>query len=120
MKLKINYRSAIGSINHLSSATPPDLLFAVSTLSQYVETPGLKHWQAFLHVLKYFSGSWDQGLYYPRQTSETILAFSNTDWGNFNVTRRSTTGYLTCFHHCLVFWKTCKQPSVSISTAKAE
>ncbi|MBW0511186.1 hypothetical protein O181_050901 [Austropuccinia psidii MF-1] len=95
MKLKTNYRSAIGRINYLSSATQPDLLFAVSTLSQYLKTPGLRLWQAFLHVLKYLSGSWDQGLYYPRQTSEKITAFRDPDWGNFHVTHRLTTGYLT-------------------------
>ncbi|MBW0478456.1 hypothetical protein O181_018171 [Austropuccinia psidii MF-1] len=120
MNLKTNYRSAIGRINYLSSATRPDLSFAVSTLSQYLKTPGLKNWQAFLHVLKYLSGSRDQGLYYPRQTSKTITAFSDADWGNCNVICRSTTGYLTCFHQCLVFWKTHKQPSVSISPEEAE
>ncbi|MBW0504460.1 hypothetical protein O181_044175 [Austropuccinia psidii MF-1] len=62
----------------------------------------------------------DRELYYPRQTSETISAFSNADWGNCNATHRLTTGYLTCFHQCLVFWETRKQPSVSISTAEAE
>ncbi|MBW0588608.1 hypothetical protein O181_128323, partial [Austropuccinia psidii MF-1] len=50
-KLKANYRSAIGSINYLSTATRPDLSFAVSALSQYLDRPGIKHWQAFLHVL---------------------------------------------------------------------
>ncbi|MBW0487484.1 hypothetical protein O181_027199 [Austropuccinia psidii MF-1] len=52
-KLKINYRSAIRSINFLSTATRPDLLFAVSALSQYLEKTGIKHWKAFNHVLKY-------------------------------------------------------------------
>ncbi|MBW0572010.1 hypothetical protein O181_111725 [Austropuccinia psidii MF-1] len=36
-KLKENYRSAIGSINYLSTATRPDLSFAISALSQYLE-----------------------------------------------------------------------------------
>ncbi|MBW0533978.1 hypothetical protein O181_073693 [Austropuccinia psidii MF-1] len=55
--LKVNYRSAIGSIDYLSTATRPDLSFSVSTLSQYLEWPGMKHWQAFLHFLKYLRGS---------------------------------------------------------------
>ncbi|MBW0535014.1 hypothetical protein O181_074729 [Austropuccinia psidii MF-1] len=60
--IKVNYRSAIGSINYLSTATRPDLSFAVSALSQYLERPGIKHWQAFLHVLKYLRGSCDRPL----------------------------------------------------------
>ncbi|MBW0478482.1 hypothetical protein O181_018197 [Austropuccinia psidii MF-1] len=49
--LKINLRSAVGSINYLSSTTQPHLSFTVSTLSQYLECPGIQHWDAFLHVL---------------------------------------------------------------------
>ncbi|MBW0487858.1 hypothetical protein O181_027573 [Austropuccinia psidii MF-1] len=89
-KLKTSYRNVIGSINYLSTATRPDLLFA------------------------------NRGLYYPIQTSKTVTAFRNTDWGNFRVTRRSTTGYLTCFHQFPVFWNTLKKPYVSISTEEAE
>ncbi|MBW0529782.1 hypothetical protein O181_069497 [Austropuccinia psidii MF-1] len=95
-KLNTNYRSAIGSINYLSTATRPDLLCAVITISKYLESAGLRHWQAFLHVLKYFNGSRNKVLYYPRRKSNGITAFSNAYWGNCQVTRHSTTGYLTC------------------------
>ncbi|MBW0545926.1 hypothetical protein O181_085641 [Austropuccinia psidii MF-1] len=118
--LKVNYRSAIGSINYLSTATRPDLSFSVSTLSQYLERPGIKHWQAFLHVLKYLRGSISVGLCYPVNKSNGITAYSDADWGNCRITRQSTTGYLARFHNCLVLWKTRKQPLVSISTAEAE
>ncbi|MBW0467472.1 hypothetical protein O181_007187 [Austropuccinia psidii MF-1] len=119
-KLNTNYRSAIGSINYLSTATQPHLSFAVSTLPQYLESPGLTHWQAFLHVLKDFNGSQNKGLYYPRGKSNGVTAFSDADWGNCQVTHHPTTGYLACFHRCLIFWKTRKQPSISISTGEAE
>ncbi|MBW0515470.1 hypothetical protein O181_055185, partial [Austropuccinia psidii MF-1] len=111
--LRVNYRSAIGSINYLSTATRPDLSFAVSCLSQYLENPGLKHWQAFMHVLRYLKGSLDVGLRYPRGGSQGITAWSDADWGNCRSTRRSVTGYLATFHGCLVLWKTRKQPSWS-------
>ncbi|MBW0505654.1 hypothetical protein O181_045369 [Austropuccinia psidii MF-1] len=118
--LKVNYRSAISSINYLITATRPDLSFSVSTLSQYLEQPGIKHWQAFLHVLKYLRGSISIGLCYPVDKNNGITAYSDTDWGNFRITRRSTTGYLARFHNFLVLWKMRKQPSVSISMAEAE
>ncbi|MBW0574447.1 hypothetical protein O181_114162, partial [Austropuccinia psidii MF-1] len=99
--LKINFRSAIGSLNYLSTATRPDLSFAVSTLSQYLEKPGIKHWSAFLHVLKYLKGSQELGLLYKRGKQNGIEAYSDADWGN-------------------LLWKSRKQPTVSISTAEAE
>ncbi|MBW0572930.1 hypothetical protein O181_112645 [Austropuccinia psidii MF-1] len=62
--LWVSYRSAIGSINYLSTATCPDLSFVVSSLSQFLDRPGIKHWQGFLHVLRYLNSSQDLGLTY--------------------------------------------------------
>ncbi|MBW0529850.1 hypothetical protein O181_069565, partial [Austropuccinia psidii MF-1] len=118
--LGISYRSAIGSINYLSTATRPDLSFAVSSLSQFLERPGLLHWKAFLHVLRYLRGTPDLGLVYSRGSDGGVRAYSDADWGNCRSTRRSTTGYLVLFNNCLTTWKTRKQPSVSLSTAEAE
>ncbi|MBW0522184.1 hypothetical protein O181_061899 [Austropuccinia psidii MF-1] len=118
--LKIKFRSAIGSLNYLSTATHPDLSFAVSTLSQYLEKTGIKHWSAFLHVLKYRKGSQELGLLYKRSKHNRIEAYSDTDWGNCRATTRSVTGYLAKFNDCTVLWKSRKQPTVLISTAEAE
>ncbi|MBW0483513.1 hypothetical protein O181_023228 [Austropuccinia psidii MF-1] len=118
--LKINFRSAVGSINYLSSATQPYLFFAVSTLSQYLEFPGIRHCHAFLHVLHYIEGTQDLGLNYPANLPKGIVAWSDADWGNCRETRRSVTGFLAAFHGCLILWKTRKQPSVSTSMAEAD
>ncbi|MBW0483205.1 hypothetical protein O181_022920 [Austropuccinia psidii MF-1] len=48
--LNINFRSAVGSINYLSTATHPNHFFADSSLSQLMETPGFTHWQSLLEV----------------------------------------------------------------------
>ncbi|MBW0491805.1 hypothetical protein O181_031520 [Austropuccinia psidii MF-1] len=114
--LGISYCSAIGSINYLSTTTRPDLSFAVSSLLQFLECPGLLHWKAFLHVLRYLLSTRGLGLVYSRGNDSGVKAYSNADWGNC----RSTTGYMVLFNNCLTTWKTRKQPSVSLSTAEAE
>ncbi|MBW0535337.1 hypothetical protein O181_075052, partial [Austropuccinia psidii MF-1] len=118
--LGVNYRSAIGSINYLSTGTRPDLSYAVSSLSQFLEKPGFLHWQAFLHVLRYLKGTPDVGLVYSGGCLVGVEAYSDADWGNCPETRRSITGWLATFGKNLVLWKTRKQPSVSISTTEAE
>ncbi|MBW0534400.1 hypothetical protein O181_074115 [Austropuccinia psidii MF-1] len=118
--LGVNYRSAIGSINYLSTATRPDLSHAVSSLSQFLENPGINHWNGFLHVLRYLKGTQDLGLVYTKNDHFGIVGYSDADWGNCRSTRRSVTGFLAQFCGNLVLWKTRKQPSVSISTAEAE
>ncbi|MBW0485591.1 hypothetical protein O181_025306 [Austropuccinia psidii MF-1] len=102
-----------------SHSTRP-LSFAVSCLSQYLEKPGIQHWKAFLHVLKYLRGRQDVGLCYMQNKKSGLVSSSDADWGNCRETQRSTSGFLAQMHGCLIFWKTRKQPSVSISTAEAE
>ncbi|MBW0513918.1 hypothetical protein O181_053633 [Austropuccinia psidii MF-1] len=118
--LAVNYRSAIGRINYLSTATRPDLSQSVSSLSQFLENPGVQHWNAFLHVLRYLKGTQDMGLVYSTDGTGGIKAYSDTNWGNCQQTRRLVTGYLATFNNSLILWKTRKQPSVSFSTAEAE
>jgi hypothetical protein len=44
--LNVNYRALIGLPNYLSVLTRPDILFAVSVLSQHLEKPGIQHYEA--------------------------------------------------------------------------
>ncbi|MBW0523127.1 hypothetical protein O181_062842 [Austropuccinia psidii MF-1] len=118
--LNVSYRSAIGCINYLSTATRPDLSYSVSALSQFLENPGIRHWKAFLHVLKYLKGTQDLGLTYPKNINAGIVAYTDADWGNCSTTRRSVTGFLATMCGSLILWKTRKQPTVSLSTSEAE
>ncbi|MBW0487894.1 hypothetical protein O181_027609 [Austropuccinia psidii MF-1] len=118
--LNVNYHSAIGSLSYLSTATRPDLSFAVSTLSQFLESPGIQHWNSFLHVLKYLKGTSSIGLTYCRNNLEPPTAYSDADWGSCRVSRKSVTGYLITIHNNPGIWKTRKQPTISLSSAEAE
>lgn len=52
-QLNINYRSAIGLLNHLSQYTRPDISFAVSSLARFNAKPGMTHWKEVRKVWKY-------------------------------------------------------------------
>ncbi|MBW0546946.1 hypothetical protein O181_086661, partial [Austropuccinia psidii MF-1] len=118
--LVTSYRSTMGTLSYLSVATRPDISFAVSSLSQFLENPGIGHWNAFLHVLSYLKGTSDLGLLYVSKGDSGLCAYSDADWGNCKQTRQSATGFTISFNNCLIIWKTCKQPTVSLSTAEAE
>ena len=59
---KIPYREAIGSLMWAAVATWPDIAFAVSLLSQFLENPGKIHSNAVKRVLKYLKGTKDYKL----------------------------------------------------------
>ena len=52
---KVPYREAVGSLMYATVATHPDITFAISTLSQFLENPGFVHWEAVKRVLRYLS-----------------------------------------------------------------
>ncbi|MBW0531847.1 hypothetical protein O181_071562 [Austropuccinia psidii MF-1] len=118
--LNANYRSAVGSLSYLSVATRPDISFAISSLSQFLEKPGIEHWNGFLQVLRYLRGTADLGLCYALSGDSGLCAYSDADWGNCRQTRRSVNGFVVSFHNCLIIWKTRKQLTVSSSTAEAK
>jgi hypothetical protein len=85
--LGVNYRSAVGALSYLSSATRPDIAHAVSQLLQFLEAPGITHWEAFTHVLRYLAGTADHALVYHRGNSSPLEGYTDADWGNCPATR---------------------------------
>ncbi|XP_021974713.1 uncharacterized mitochondrial protein AtMg00810-like [Helianthus annuus] len=50
------YRSLVGSLMYLTN-TRPDIMFAVSKISRFMECPKKSHWEAAKHILKYIKGT---------------------------------------------------------------
>ena len=118
--LGVNFRSAVGALSYLSSATQPDIAFAVSTLSQFLEQPGITHYEAFTHVLRYLAGSQTLALVYKCQEKSPLEGYTDADWGNCLVNFHSITGYVMMTGDHLLSWKSSKQDTVSLSLAEAE
>ncbi|MBW0528506.1 hypothetical protein O181_068221 [Austropuccinia psidii MF-1] len=96
--LNINYRSAVGSLNYISSNTHPDITFAVSHLSQFLEKPGIQHWNAFLQVFRYLYHSKDTCLTFRNHRFHHIRTYADADWGNCPIYQRYFSGFTTVSH----------------------
>lgn len=48
-----DYLGALGSIMYAMLGTRPDLAFPIGVLSRYSSNPGITHWNAMMHVLRY-------------------------------------------------------------------
>ncbi|MBW0577477.1 hypothetical protein O181_117192 [Austropuccinia psidii MF-1] len=80
--LNTSFKSAVGSLSYLSVATQPDISFAVSSFSQFLEIPGIQHWNSFLHVLRYLKGTIALGVYNGLERGGGLCAYSDAYWGN--------------------------------------
>jgi hypothetical protein len=115
---KVPYREAIGSIMYAAIATRPDIAFAVSTLSQFLENPGRLHWEAVKRVLRYLSGTKDFKLTYGTENHE-LTGYTDAD-GAAQKHRKAISGHVFLINGGAISWSSRKQELVTLSTTEAE
>lgn len=130
------YRELVGSILYASIITRPDLAHAAGTLCRFMSKWNNKHIAAAKHCLRYIKGTAQLALTFKRNHKDNAAAnsvpnvsnsiafsamgFTDADWANDKVTRRSNTGFLFKCFGGPVAWKSRLQPTVALSTTEAE
>jgi transposase InsO family protein len=115
---RVPYREAIGSLMYASVATRPDITFAVSTLSQFLENPGEIHWEACKRVFRYLAGTKDLALTYGGERHD-LVGFTDAD-GASQEHRHAISGHVFLIDGGAISWSSRKQELVTLSTAEAE
>ena len=98
--------------------TRPDIAFAVSNLSQYLDTPHTTHLNAVTRVFRYLSGTKELKLILGG-TDNTIVGYSDSDWVS-QLHRHSISGFAFFIGKGIVSWSSKKQPIVTLSSTEAE
>nr|GFC20669.1 uncharacterized mitochondrial protein AtMg00810-like [Tanacetum cinerariifolium] len=113
------YRSMFGSLMYLT-ASRPNIMFAVCACARHQVTPKECHLHAVNRIFRYLKGNPKLGLWYPKESSFDLVAYSDSDYGGANEDRKSTTGGCQFLGRRLISWKCKKQTIVATSTTKAE
>ena len=71
-------------------------------------------------VLRYLKGSPGRGLFFKKNSSRGVEAYTDADWAGSVTDRRSTSGYCSFVWGNLVTWRSKKQSVVARSSAEAE
>ena len=115
----ISYASAVGSLMYAMLCTRPDICFAVGVVSRFQSNPGLDHWVAVKHILKYLKRTRDYMLVY---SGEDMILKGYTDSG-FQTdvdSRKSTSGSVFTLGGGAIVWRSIKQSCIADSTMEAE
>ena len=73
------YASAVGSLMYAMLCTGPDICYAVGVVSRYQSDPGVEHWTAVKHILKYLKRTRDYMLVYSSGSLKT-LGYTDSDF----------------------------------------
>ena len=116
---QVPYASTIGSLMYVMLCTRPDICYSVGMINRYQSNPGLKHWQAVKHILKYLRRTRYYMLVYH---SKDLIPIGYTD-SNFQLDldfRKSTSSCVFNLGGGAISWRSVKQSCIVDSTMEAE
>jgi hypothetical protein len=113
------YRSMIGSLLYLC-ASRPDIMFIMCMCARFQANSKECHLMAVKRILRYLVYTPYLGLWYPKGSTFNLLGYSDSDYADCKVDRKSTSGTCQFLGRSLVSWSSKKQNPVALSTAEAE
>jgi len=109
----------IGSLLYVT-ASRPDVMQAIGLVARFQANPKESHVLAIKRIFRYLKGTTESGLWYLKGNELTLVSYTAADWEGSIHDRKSTSGVVLYLGDCLVSWSRKKQPSISLSIAKAE
>lgn len=113
------YKQMVRSLMYIT-ATRPDLAYAVSLVSRFMERPTILHQQAVKRVLHYLKETIEMGILYKIGGEEKLVSYSNSNYAGDVEDQKSTSGYVFLLSLDAVAWSSKKQSIVTLSTTEAE
>ncbi|UYV68000.1 hypothetical protein LAZ67_5002754 [Cordylochernes scorpioides] len=118
---KIIYRQTIGSLMYLMNGIRPDIAYAVSRVSQFLNNPGPSHWTAVKKIFRCLKATKHIGICFGGSSRTTsLIGFYDADFAGNLDTRKSTTRYVFMLNNEPISWCSQKQNCVSLSTTESE
>ena len=99
--------------------TRPAIMYGVSMISRFMESPKDSHWKEGKIILSYVIGIKDLGIMYSTLENFNLIGYTDSDNGGNIDDRKSTYGDTFHFGTCVVSWASKKQPIVTLSSAEA-
>ena len=114
-----HYCRLIGKLIFLT-VTRPDIIYAVSRLSNYMAQPQTTHLDAAKHLLHYLQETMEYGILYRSEAPTSITGFTDADWDSCTETRKSMGAYVFMLAGGPITWQCKRQLIVSRSSTESE
>ena len=115
----VPYSEAVGSVLWAVVVSRPDAAYAVGILAQFIQNPGLAHWEALKRLITYLGWTKDLWLTFGGRSKTLVQGFCDADWAS-NKHRHSISGYSFHFGCGAISWSSKKQYIIALSSMEAE
>ena len=112
------FKRLVDGLMYLTS-TRPDIMYGVSLISIFMESPKYYHWKAGKIILRYVSGIIDLVIMYSTSENFKLIGYTDNDNGGNIVDRKSTSRHTFHFGIGFVSWDSKKHPIVTLSSVEA-
>jgi hypothetical protein len=113
------FQRVVGKLIYLT-ITRPDIAYAVSYVSQFMQNPLRGHMKLINQLLRYLKNSPGRGILMRNNSDINIVGYADVDWVGNPFDRKSTTDFCMFVGENLVTWKSKKQSSVAKSSVESE
>jgi hypothetical protein len=113
------FKRMLGSLMYMI-ATRPDIMYGVSLISRFMETPKESRWKAGKIIVRYVNGTKYFGIMYSTSENFKLIRYTDSDCGGNIYDRKSTFGYTFHFGIGIVSWASRKQPIVTLFSTEVE
>lgn len=120
---QVPYRQAVGALLYAAQCTRPDISFACSRISAFMNSYTIMHWHAVEQTLRYLNTSKNAYLQYECMNDATrniLVGYCDADWASDSDSRKSQTGYVFYLNGAPVSWTSIKQTTVALSSVESE
>jgi hypothetical protein len=100
---KQRYMQIVGSLQHVATVTRPDISFAASSLAKFLTCPTSHLMKCAEKVLRYLAGTKSHRLTYTKSDPMQLTGYSDADWANCEITRKSTSGIVICLNQSPIY-----------------
>ena len=102
------------------TTTRPDIMYGVSLISRFMDSPKTLHWQAGKRILRYIAGTMNHGILYSTSNDFQLVGYIDSDFVGNAEDKRSTFEYAFHLGIGFVAWASKKQLLVTLSSVEAE
>jgi hypothetical protein len=121
------YCQAISMLSYLAHTLQPDILYAITQVSQFINSFTQEHVIAMKHIMHYLAGTHNFAICYNQAqfdwndpSSLQPVLYCNADWGGNLPNHKSISGLITFFCGGPIYWSSKFQSSMALSSTEAE